>query len=59
MLTKNKSVIIIILIIMMRIIIIIIIIDNEINMIRETRKYWVDVQRGIASSHGERDHLYP
>ena len=24
-------------------------------MIIETRKYWVDVQRGIVSSHGERD----
>ena len=21
----------------------------------ETRKYWVDVQQGIVSSHGERD----
>ena len=36
-----------------------IIINNEINMIRETRKYRVDVQRGIVSSHGETDHLYP
>ena len=25
--------------------------------LRETRKYWVDVQRGIVSSHGERDPL--
>ena len=25
--------------------------------IPETRKYWVDVQRGIVSSHGERDPL--
>ena len=23
----------------------------------ETRKYWVDVQQGIVSSHGERDPL--
>ena len=41
-------IIIIIIIIMMMIIIILIII------IIETRKYWVDVQRGIVSSHGER-----
>ena len=25
--------------------------------LRETRKYWVDVQRGTVSSHGERDPL--
>ena len=36
----------------MIIIIIIIIIINP-----ETRKYWVDVQRRIVSSHGERDPL--
>ena len=24
----------------------------------ETRKYWVDLQRGIVSFHGERDPLY-
>ena len=38
-------------IIIIIIVIIIIIIDSEI------RKYWVDVQRGIVSSHGERDPL--
>ena len=37
---------------MMMIIIIIIII-----IIPKTRKYWVDVQQGIVSSHGERDPL--
>ena len=37
------------------IIIIIIIITN--NPLPETRKYWVDVQRGIVSSHWERDPL--
>ena len=26
-------------------------------MIPKTRKYWVDVQQGIVSSHGERDPL--
>ena len=31
--------------------------DNNNNNIPETRKYWVDVQRGIASSHDERDPL--
>ena len=40
--------------IIMIIIIIIIIITH---FPRETRKYWVDVQRGIVSSHGERDPL--
>ena len=39
---------------MMMIIIIIIII---IIIPPETRKYWVDVQRGRVSSHGERDPL--
>ena len=41
--------------IIMIIIIIIIIITN--NPLPETRKYWVDVQRGIVSSHWERDPL--
>ena len=27
------------------------------NNFPETRKYWVDVQRGIVSSRGERDPL--
>ena len=27
------------------------------NKFPETRKYWVDVQRGIVSSHEERDPL--
>ena len=31
--------------------------NNNNNNIPETRKYWVDVQRGIASSHDERDPL--
>ena len=30
---------------------------NNNNNLPETRKYWVDNQRGIASSHGERDPL--
>ena len=39
------------------IIIIIIIIITKIIIIlkKETRKYWVDVQKGIVSSHGEKD----
>ena len=45
---------VIIMIIIMIITIIIIII---INFYPETRKYWVDVQRGIVLSHGERDPL--
>ena len=28
-----------------------------INNLPETRKYWVDVQRGIILSHGKRDPL--
>ena len=31
--------------------------NNNNNNLPETRKYWVDVQRGIVSSHGERDPL--
>ena len=31
--------------------------NNNNNNFRETRKYWVKVQRGIISSHGERDPL--
>ena len=31
--------------------------NNNNNSSPETRKYWVDVQRGIVSSHGERDPL--
>ena len=54
--------IIITIIIAIIIIIIIIIIgrhhaDPVINNLPETRKYWVDVQRGIVLSHGERDPL--
>ena len=41
----------------MIIIIMIIIIMIIIIVIPETRKYWVDVQWGIVSSHGERDPL--
>ena len=37
--------------------IIIIIIIIIIILLSETRKYWVDVQPGIVSSHGERDPL--
>ena len=48
------TVIIMIIIMIITIIIIIIII---INFYPETRKYWVDVQRGIVLSHGERDPL--
>ena len=58
---------------MMKIIIIIIIIiiiminnnnnnnnnNNSNNNFPKTRKYWVDFQLGIVSSHGERDPLYP
>ena len=29
--------------------------NNNNNNFPETGKYWVDVQRGIVSSHGERD----
>ena len=47
------TVIIMIIIMIITIIIIIIII----NFYPETRKYWVDVQRGIVLSHGERDPL--
>ena len=42
-----------IIIIIIMIIIIMMINDN----IPETRKYWVDVQQGIVSSHWERDPL--
>ena len=31
--------------------------NNNNNKFSETRKYWVDVQRGIVSSHGESDRL--
>ena len=31
--------------------------NNNNNKPPETRKYWVDVQREIVSSHGERDPL--
>ena len=31
--------------------------NNNNNNPPETRKYWVDVQRGIVSSLGERDPL--
>ena len=38
-------------------IVIMIVIILMIILISETRKYWVDVQRGIVSSHGEKDPL--
>ena len=31
--------------------------DNNNSRLPESRKYWVNVQRGIVSSHGERDPL--
>ena len=31
--------------------------NNNNKITPETRKYWVDVQRGIVLSHGERDPL--
>ena len=51
---EDKMIIIIITKIVIIIIIIIIII---LTAFPKTRKYWVDVQRGIVSSHGERDPL--
>ena len=56
--TKERvNKIIMMIIMMMIIIIIIIIIIIKITSIPETRNYWVDVQWGIVSSHGERDPL--
>ena len=46
-----------IIIIITKIVIIIIIIIIILTAFPKTRKYWVDVQRGIVSSHGERDPL--
>ena len=47
--------------IMIVVIVIVIVINNNNNnnnnKFPETKKYWVDVQRGIVSSHGERDPL--
>ena len=61
LLTLNKKLIIIIIAIIMIIIIVLIIIVIIIVIIiiieLETRKYWIDVQRGIVSSHRERDPL--
>ena len=62
LLTLNKKLIIIIIIAIIMVIIIVLIIIVMIIVIiliieLETRKYWVDVQRGIVSSHGERDPL--
>ena len=63
LLTLNKKLIIIkiiiaiIMIIIIVLIIIVIIIVIIIIIELETRKYWVDVQRGIVSSHRERDPL--
>ena len=31
--------------------------NNNNNNFPETRKYWVDVEQGVVSSHGERDPL--
>ena len=33
--------------------------DNNNNNSPRPGNYWVDVRRGIVSSHGERDPLYP
>ena len=33
--------------------------NNNNNNFPETRKYWVDVQQGIVSSHGEKEPLLP
>ena len=52
----NANVITIIIIIIMIIIITIIIM---IKIIMTNRKYWVHVQQGIVSSHGERNPLKP
>ena len=62
LLNLNKKLIIIIIIAIIMIIIIVLIIIVMIIVIiliieLETWKYWVDVQRGIVSSHGERDPL--
>ena len=43
---------------MVKVIIIVTIITIiKVVIVPETRKYWVDVQRGTVSSHGERDPL--
>ena len=58
--TKNKLLILIILMIIIITVIVIIIVMIIITIIinlPETRKYWVDVQRGIISSHWERNLL--
>ena len=56
--TKERvNKIIMIIMMMIIIIIVIIIIIIKITSIPETRNYWVDVQWGIVSSHGERDPL--
>ena len=52
-----SSIIIITTIIIITITMIIIVIIIMIIVLPETRKYWVDVQRGIVLSHGERDPL--
>ena len=69
MMLMMMMIIIIMIIIMMIIIMIIIKIFNSMPRsgcsvlhgvnpnIPETRKYWVDVQQGVVSSHGEKDPL--
>ena len=52
-----SSIIIITTIIIITITMIIIVIIIMIIVLPETRKYWVDVQRGIVLSHVERDPL--
>ena len=54
---KVITIMIIVIIIVIIIIVIIIIVIIIIIMFPETRKYWVDVQRGIVSYHGERHPL--
>ena len=56
-LIKLILIIIMIITVIIMIIIMIITIIIIINFYPETRKYWVDVQRGIVLSHGERDPL--
>ena len=62
LLNLNKKLIIIIIIAIIMIIIIVLIIIVILIVIiiiieLKTRKYWVDVQQGIVSSHQERDPL--
>ena len=59
MIIDRLLIVIIIIIIITKIIIAITINNNNNNTdnFPETRKCWIDVKRGIVSSHGERDPL--